>query len=49
MPAGVDLLADDKVIIQDDIITDRYFLVINTDVSQTEGIFTAGEIIERWN
>ena len=49
VPAATDLMADDKVIIQDDIITDRYFLVINTDVSQTEGIFTAGEIIERWN
>jgi hypothetical protein len=49
VPAGVDLMADDKIIIRDDIIIDRYFLVINTDVNQTEGIFTSGEIIERWS
>lgn len=49
VPADVDLLADDRVKIKDDIISDRYFLVINTDVMQTEGIFTSGEIIERWS
>jgi len=49
VPSQFGIMPDDKIIIRDDVFSDRYFLVIASDAGQTEGLFTSMEAIERWN
>ena len=49
LPANVDLQIDDRIVIDNDTDSNKYYLVINHDRSSTEGLFTNCEAIERYN
>lgn len=49
LPASVDLQVEDRIVIDNDTDSNKYYLVINHDRSSTEGLFTNCEAIERYN
>jgi hypothetical protein len=49
LPSDVQIRPDDKIKIKDDALVERYYLVIDSDYGQTEGLFTTADLIERWS